>query len=211
MAKELRERHHIYPLLQRAGGKGVAQAVEVGLRDPRLPHAPLEQVLIGSGLIGISADRTSSSIHSPVNKSKMIPKVAGSGARFAASISRLCSLRESTRSSAFLCLSRRTPSMGFSVITLFLTAWPKERCSMFRILVSILGASPPFSFWLPCRLLSRKKSCISSTVRVLIWLVPSRGLTWTRMYIVNWYSRRTGNPSYKKPRLCGGQALCLRN
>ena len=41
------QRHNIHPLFQGPGGKGMSQAMEVGVGDPRLPDAPLEQVLVG--------------------------------------------------------------------------------------------------------------------------------------------------------------------
>ena len=54
MPQQPGQRHNIHPLFQGPSGKGMSQAMEVGVGDPRLPDAPLEQVLVGPWLIGLT-------------------------------------------------------------------------------------------------------------------------------------------------------------
>ena len=51
VAQQPGERYDVHPLLHAPGGEGVPEAVEVGVGDPRPPHTPLEQILIGAPLI----------------------------------------------------------------------------------------------------------------------------------------------------------------
>ena len=54
VAQEFGESDHVHALLQTSCGEGVTEGVEVGVTDARLPHAPLEQVLVGSRLVWVA-------------------------------------------------------------------------------------------------------------------------------------------------------------
>ena len=54
MAEQTRQRHDVHALLQRPRRERVSEAVEIGVPDSGLPHAPLEQVLIGAGFVGVA-------------------------------------------------------------------------------------------------------------------------------------------------------------
>ena len=52
VSQQLGEGHRVHPLLQSPCGKGMAQRMKVGAGDAGTGYAPLEQVLVGPGLIG---------------------------------------------------------------------------------------------------------------------------------------------------------------